>query len=194
MPKPVDLAAAVDADINRAQPEEEALERPAIPGPPRAATPTPPAEQQTATTDVVTNSKPGSDTKGRSRPQRRPRPAASPKPSRAKELQVSVPRSLIEAVDAASRSRSDVVRAAFNRGAAEVVAALRDSDQPEGPMNLRRPTRRRARPEDPFAPMMLRLTDPELAVLDEAAAEAAATRSAFVTAILERELGSPGGR
>ncbi len=188
MPKPLNLAKAVEADINRAtaeadQPSEGGrpdqvpgpAAKPSVPGPP----PRPPDPPETPAA-------PRREAKSKQRPAK---PTTPVQPAgRAKELQVTVPRSLVDLADADERSRSDVVRAAFNRHADTVRQAAASVEVPAGPMNLARPTRRRSSPEDPFVPMMLRLAAGELGFLDDAAATAALTRSAFVSELLEHEL------
>lgn len=185
MPKAVDLSAAVETDINRQHPETPEPPAP-LPGPPTrgAASPEPEApEPRPETVETAAAPRPGKS--GRSRRTQRSAPSGAAT-ERTKELQVTVPRSLVERADQDDRSRSDILRHAFNRHAEHIDTA--STEAPAGPMGAGRRTRRKAAPDDPFVPIMLRLTPAEIALLDEVAESASDSRSGLVSALFRLEL------
>ena len=191
MPKPLNLEAAVAADLNRTNPvddppepghREPDVDEPVgefgseivLPGPP-SQTPKPDDAPHTTNTEPSkhVNQQPSS-----TKP-----PASTPKNRTRTTIQVTIPSTVVAMLNAASASRSTVLRTAYNHHHTQLAEDL----SPHGPMSTQ-PRRRVPPSNDPFEVVLFRLTENELALIDDTAEHAVVTRSLFVTELLRNEL------
>ena len=110
-------------------------------------------------------------------------------PAPPKQLNVTIPESLLKTVDADARSRTDVLRDAFEHHAQSVADAHPIPAATPTVAGMRQRSTRRAAPEgDSFTEVRFRLLPDEVDALDHWRKKTAMTRSSFVTELLRAEL------
>jgi hypothetical protein len=131
----------------------------------------------------------GARTKRRSR-QAEAQPSPAPSPAAVTgyaDINVQLPRSIAEALEADTRSRPMVFRDAFEAHVEEVVANAPRRPAPKV-LGMERPReRRRADPNDPFVEILFRMRPNEKAVWLEWVAKTDLSSSAFATEMLRLE-------
>lgn len=180
MPRPPNMQAAVDNDIGVLEPPSTE--------PPRRERSAPRAARSTSSTSPQPPTK--------KRPARSTQPSSRRSPDRqaTRSAKRRVSALLTPTVAAASladpRSRSDLLRAAYNN---HIETLLREHEVTQrGPMLIE--TVKRAELEDgPMKQVMLNLTDDERDLLDDASSRCGKNRSWLVTELLAAELGVASG-